>query len=824
MAQKVFNIIIKLLKEGGADKETVSGLIDIKNALVTGAAIAGTFAVAYKTVDKVLDETVGKFATYAAGVDVFHSALTTTTEEASRLIQVADDFGISAEEMQKSMFRAVKEGMEPTIEGLAGMADEYNALATPQEKADFLVKNFGKSSQELTRLLGEGGQAIRDRAAAVSEGLVMDEAAIQKARDYAFAQDELNDSIDGYKIAMGERFIPAITAGIVSMTDAATANQLYTRAMELGIDVGRNMGTGMVAVNGVLVDQTELLRLVKIAEEEAADAAYYLAGGDDEAARSLAKMATGLKDAGDAAGMTDEEFNTLYRTIGTLQKITDDYNTTQGELVTKQGEIITAIDLAISQGYSPAGTKIQGLKTDLENVNTELENNAKAFEDNSKRAIFAMIASAAAADSWQAGEFDALMGVAEAWGIYSPEVVTQAKNIQDALDDVDSSNLGDIQGYAEWMIAHPNISQSFDIWVTTHENIEYTYTGAGCFIAGTLVTLASGDLKPIEEIRVGEWVLSWNIKTDEQIKAEVCKVFHHAADIMSGFILVNNTLGITPEHSIFVNGHWAKAGRLHLGDSLMDMNGQTIIIKKLEWIENRQPVYNLHTRHKTHNYFAGGVLVHNTQAKMKMAADYGRLSNTGRLTDYGRNMRSGGKPLQLPSGFELINGEIRSGGKPIQTGIPISELITNLIGGGNGRPIDVSISQQNIQDLASAIGFEIEALRGAEVRTPPLAGDYGHIGEIRSGGKPIQIPAGPERYTRAQNGGDFWVQKPTFFLAGEAGPERATFTPQGSAPANAPEMGRLMSAVASQTVQLRSLQSALEDMPGLFAAEIQKRM
>jgi hypothetical protein len=486
---------------------------------------------------------------------------------------------------------------------------------------------------------------------------------------------------------------------ITSMTDGATANQLYNQAMALGIDVGRNMGTGMIVVNGVLVDQAELARLVAEALKEAAAAAYYLAGGDDEAARSLAKMATGLKDAGDAAGMTDEEFNTLYRTIGTLQKITDDYNTTQGELVTKQGEVSVALAAAIIK-YGEGSTQVQGLKTDLENVNTALGDNATAFEDNSRRAIFAMIFSAAAADGWQKGEFDALMKVAEAWGIYSPEVVTQAKNIQDALDDVDSSNLGDIQGYAEWMIAHPNISQSFDIWVNTHENIEYTYTGAGCFIAGTLVTLASGDLKPIEEIRVGEWVLSWNIKTDEPITTEVCKVFHHAADIMSGFLLVNNTLGVTPEHSIFVNGHWAKAGRLHLGDSLMDMNGQTIIIKKLEWIENRQPVYNLHTRHKTHNYFAGGVLVHNTAAKMK-----------------------------------------------------------------HGGPV--------------------------------FAGEAYIVGETR----------------------------PELFIPNQSG-RIAPSVPSGVG--NAPEMGRLASAVeqssASQASILRSIQSALEDMPGQLAAEIQKRM
>jgi hypothetical protein len=360
MAQKVFNIIIKLLKEGGADKETVSGLVDIKNALVTGAAIAGTFAVAYKTVDKVLDETVGKFAAYATEVDVFKSALSTTAEEGSRLIQVADDFGISAEEMQKSMFRAVKEGFEPTIEGLAGMADEYNALATPQEKADFLVKNFGKSSQELTRLLGEGGQAIRDRAAAVSDSLVMDEAAIQKAREYAFAQDALNDSIDGFKISIGERFIPPITAAINSMADAATANELYTRAMELGIDVGRNMGTGLIAVNGELVTQAELLQLVTEAENKNKDvifisgplyAAWLLSLKDVnteiEKQTALLKDETGWEVMYTAAQTATEQTKISFDWLG------EQLTTQMGDMSLQGGELWQALLMATGE-ISPA--------------------------------------------------------------------------------------------------------------------------------------------------------------------------------------------------------------------------------------------------------------------------------------------------------------------------------------------------------------------------------------------------------------------------------------------------------------------------------------
>jgi len=222
MANKVFNIIIKLVKEGGGDKETVSSLISIKNAMTQGLAVAGAMAGAYYAVDKVIDATVGKFASYAKGVDVFKSAMSTTAEEASRMIQVADDFGISSDEMQTAMLRAVKGGMDPTIAGLAGMADKYNALASPQEKVNFQTKNFGKSSQELTRLLGEGGQAILARSAAVSDSLVLDAAAIRKGREYETAVDDLSDSVLALKIAAGEKGIP-ILINLITKFTAATS-------------------------------------------------------------------------------------------------------------------------------------------------------------------------------------------------------------------------------------------------------------------------------------------------------------------------------------------------------------------------------------------------------------------------------------------------------------------------------------------------------------------------------------------------------------------------------------------------------------------------
>jgi hypothetical protein len=40
--------------------------------------------------------------------------------------------------------------------------------------------------------------------------------------------------------------------------------------------------------------------------------------------------------------------------------------------------------------------------------------------------------------------------------------------------------------------------------------IQQTAYRSGCFIAGTMVTMANGDLQPIESIQVGDMVMTWN--------------------------------------------------------------------------------------------------------------------------------------------------------------------------------------------------------------------------------------------------------------------------------------------------------------------------
>ncbi len=221
---------------------------------------------AYQLLKGAVDATVGTFVAYADQVRTISQVTGQSSVEVSRMIQVTDDYKIKTESLNMVMKKMATEGMPLSIDALARLSDEYLKLAPGVERQIFLTENFGRGGADFAEIMLAGGDAIRTQSEAISDNLILTEEAVQKARDYEIAQDDLKDSVEGLKIAIGQELTPVITAGAQSMTAAMTANQLYNQAMALGIDVGRNMGTGMVAVNGILVDQTELLRLVTEAE------------------------------------------------------------------------------------------------------------------------------------------------------------------------------------------------------------------------------------------------------------------------------------------------------------------------------------------------------------------------------------------------------------------------------------------------------------------------------------------------------------------------------------------------------------------------------
>ena len=97
--------------------------------------------------------------------------------------------------------------------------------------------------------------------------------------------------------------------------------------------------------------------------------------------------------------------------------------------------------------------------------------------------------------------------------------------------------------------------------------------GNGCFIAGTLVTTRSG-LRPIEEIEIGDYVLSRNEETRENSYKKVTDTLVRSIQEICTIKFQNGKIKSTTGHLFMVKNKWWKAAlELKAGDILETSDG-----------------------------------------------------------------------------------------------------------------------------------------------------------------------------------------------------------------------------------------------------------
>ena len=133
-----------------------------------------------------------------------------------------------------------------------------------------------------------------------------------------------------------------------------------------------------------------------------------------------------------------------------------------------------------------------------------------------------------------------------------------------------------------------------------------------CFVAGTEILLANGDVKNIEDIEVGEEVLTFNLDTNSTEAGQVGELKKHDVKGVVQINLEGISITCTPEHPFYTNGEWVNAGDLKEGDVCLNSVGEEVVVTKvisspLAEVE----VFNLLNVSDNHNFYANGILVHN---------------------------------------------------------------------------------------------------------------------------------------------------------------------------------------------------------------------
>jgi hypothetical protein len=196
------------------------GFMDIKAGF---DMFAGAVQSVAAVVNQAYDETVNKSLAYAKQVRELSTTIGASAEESSKLIQAAGDMGIGYTTLASAMEGAIRKGVAPSIDGIARLAEQYNAIQDPIERTKFLMDTFGRAGADLAPLMQQGAAGIRELGqAAADAGLMIDKDAIEAAKRFELALGDLEDKAEAYKIQTGNKVIPVL-ADMIEIQNRADA-------------------------------------------------------------------------------------------------------------------------------------------------------------------------------------------------------------------------------------------------------------------------------------------------------------------------------------------------------------------------------------------------------------------------------------------------------------------------------------------------------------------------------------------------------------------------------------------------------------------------
>ena len=149
-----------------------------------------------------------------------------------------------------------------------------------------------------------------------------------------------------------------------------------------------------------------------------------------------------------------------------------------------------------------------------------------------------------------------------------------------------------------------------------------------CFVKGTMIEMADGTTKPIEDIANGDIVVSVNLETGLKENQTVTNIITPIHDDLVKYSFENGTeIVCTFDHPFFINGFNLSSYRplltndrynfnnnvtqIEVGDNVNLIDGLNTRITKIEELEFKPTQTYIFEVTNNHNFFANGILTHN---------------------------------------------------------------------------------------------------------------------------------------------------------------------------------------------------------------------
>lgn len=344
-----------------------------------------------------------------------------SAEETSRFLQVLDDFQLGAEDAEAATRKLTQNGLVPNVATLAQLSDQYLAINDAQERNEFIIKNLGRSGLQWVNVLQQGSDKILQLNDSVNKNLILTDEQVQKTEEYRLAVDNLSDSWEAAKIAVGTDAIPFL----VSALDAFDNSE-----KELALSLG---------LTGREADRFAASLLSMKNETNSATESYTaMAKQFTESAASIQNDAT--MTAEEMKKLADETTNFYKGLISDIQSAQSETN----RYVEVQQEASAAIAQADADLQKGAISLSEHDKILADNT-SKLKENEEAHRRWAAQTVFAFAQARAAADGEiTEGEGEILIQAGEQLGLFDEQTADTMRSVNEAFDSLDTENAQDV--------------------------------------------------------------------------------------------------------------------------------------------------------------------------------------------------------------------------------------------------------------------------------------------------------------------------------------------------------------------------------------------